>query len=155
MSLGEGVSIPSVAAHARLDHASPEPDSVVAEAPAEIRIWFTQELTLRGNELRVTDADGNQVDNLDAATDQTDPNRKQLVATIPVLGPGTYTVHYTSSSADDGHSYSDSYQFTVATVEVAQPETEAGAPVSDQDVEGAADATEAQAVGAGCKTLDS
>jgi methionine-rich copper-binding protein CopC len=78
-----------------------------------VRIWFTQELTLRGNELRVLDADGNQVDNGDARLDQGDPNRKQVVVSVPTLGPGTYTVSYTASSSDDGHTASDSYQFTI------------------------------------------
>lgn len=105
---------PSVQAHARVDRALPEPDSTLVESLAEVRVWFTQELTLRGNELWVADADGNQVDNGDAAVDQGDPNRKQLAVSLPTLSSGTYTVRWTSSSAEDGHSLSDSYQFTVA-----------------------------------------
>jgi methionine-rich copper-binding protein CopC len=100
------------------------PGSVAPAAPIEIRIWTTQELTLSGNALAVTDALGNRVDNLDAHVDQTDPNRKQLVASLQPLAPGQYTVTYTASSADDGHEFTDSYVFTVgpaAELPAAEP----------------------------------
>ena len=99
-------------AHARLEAATPAPDAVVAP-PSEVRIWFTQELTLSGNDIAVTDPAGARLDNVDARVDQTDPNRKQLVVTLQPLPAGTYLVTYTARSADDGHDYTDSYAFTV------------------------------------------
>jgi methionine-rich copper-binding protein CopC len=111
-------------AHARLESANPAPDTVVAPPP-ELRIWFTQELTLSGNDIVVTDAAGSRLDNADARVDQTDPNRKQLVVTLQPLPAGTYLVTYTARSADDGHDYTDSYSFAVdpaaAPAETAPP----------------------------------
>jgi len=109
-----GMADRTVEAHARLDRADPAPDTTVTSGPAEIRIWFTQELTLSGNQLWVADQDGNQVDSGDARVDQSDPNRKQLIVSLPALPPGTYTVNYTSSSAEDGDKLTDSYRFTIA-----------------------------------------
>jgi len=108
-----GGSVPPVSAHSRLDRAEPAPDAVLAAGPAEIRIWFTQELTLSGNDLTVSDASGTRVDNLDAHVDQSDPDRKQLVVSTAPLTSGTYTVTWTSSSAEDGHPGTDSYTFTI------------------------------------------
>ncbi len=101
-------------AHARLERADPAPESTVAAATPEVRIWTTQELTLGGNALTVTDADGTRVDNGDAQVDQRDPDRKQLVVTLPPLTDGTYTVNYTTTSAEDGDTFDGSYWFTVA-----------------------------------------
>jgi copper resistance protein C len=116
-------------AHSRLESASPAPEATVPTGPAEIRIWMTQELTLSGNALTVTDADGNRVDNGDAQVDQSDPDRKQLVATLPALSNGIYTVNYTSSSADDGHTFDGSYWFTVEAA--AQSESSSLALIPD------------------------
>ena len=105
---------PSVAlAHARPVQSEPAADAYVSSV-GEVRIWFTQELTLRGNDIVVTDAFGNRVDNADAYVDQTDPDRKQLVATVQPLADGVYTVTWTSSSAEDGHPATESYSFSVA-----------------------------------------
>ena len=116
----------SAEAHARLDRADPGPETTVPTSPAEVRIWFTQELTLHGNELWVADPDGNQLDSGDARVDQNDPNRKQLVVSVPALAPGSYTVNYTSSSADDGHALTDSYRFTVVSTGDEGPSPEDG-----------------------------
>jgi methionine-rich copper-binding protein CopC len=102
-----------VLAHARLETSNPAPDALVTEPLSELRVWATQELTLSGNDLVVTDVTGLRVDNGDAHVDQTDPNRKQLVASLQPLAAGAYTVTYTLSSAEDGHSYTDTYLFTV------------------------------------------
>jgi copper resistance protein C len=110
------VSPSTALAHARLVQAEPVPDGSVAGL-TEVRIWFTQELTLRGNDIVVTDAVGNRVDNYDAYVDQSDPDRKQLVASVQPLADGAYTVTWTSSSAEDGHPATESYSFSVATPE--------------------------------------
>ena len=126
-----------VQAHARLEAANPGPDAVVPVAPAEVRIWFTQELTLRGHDIAVTDASGVRLDNADAQIDQTDPDRKQLFATLQPLPPGTYLVTYTARSAEDGHDYVDSYSFTVdpSAPPAAEPGYVEPAPVDPSYIE--------------------
>jgi copper transport protein len=108
-----GVGATSVSAHSRLDRAEPAPDTTLASSPAEVRLWFSQELTLSGNDITVSDASGTRVDNVDAHVDQSDPDRKQLVVTTATLGTGTYAVTWTSSSAEDGHPATDAYTFSV------------------------------------------
>jgi methionine-rich copper-binding protein CopC len=108
------LALPSGAgAHARLERAEPSPDATVSVAPVEVRIWTTEELTLSGNKIVVTDASGVRVDNDDARVDQSVANRKQMFVSLGALANGTYTVGYTTSSADDGHVWESSYSFTV------------------------------------------
>jgi methionine-rich copper-binding protein CopC len=107
---------PQTLAHARLEAAHPAPDPTVSGL-TEIHIWFTQELTLRGNDIAITDAWGNRVDNMDAYVEQSEPDRKLLRATVQPLADGVYTVTWTSSSAEDGHSATESYSFSVLNAE--------------------------------------
>src|SRR5215211_3726469 len=95
-------------AHARLAQATPAPDAVLAESPPEVRIWMTQELMLGGTTLAVGDVAGLRVDAGDPRVDQADPDRKQLVVSLPPLGPGTYSVTYTTVSAEDGDTFTES-----------------------------------------------
>lgn len=52
----------AVHSHAFLDHADPKVGSVVAVAPGELRIWFTQELEPAFTMAQVLDANGKRVD---------------------------------------------------------------------------------------------
>lgn len=103
-----------VLAHARWAQSSPAPDAILAASPPEVRIWMTQELMLHGSGIVTTDAAGLLVDNGDAHVDQADPDRKQLVVTLPPHGAGTYTVTYTTVSAEDGDTFTEAFSFTVA-----------------------------------------
>ena len=114
VALVVGLPNQSALAHARLEQASPAPDAVLALSPPEVRIWMTQELMLNGSGITVSDAAGLQVDSGDAHVDQTDPDRKQLVVTLPPLGAGTYTVTYTTVSAEDGDTFTDAFSFMVS-----------------------------------------
>lgn len=104
-------------AHARLDRSAPAAGATLDQPPVEVRIWATQELRLSGNALSVADSDGNQVDNGDGRVDQSDRNRKQLVVSLPQLSSGTYTVTFTTSSAEDGHDFTGSFIFTLQLAE--------------------------------------
>ena len=121
---------PNVSAHARLDRSEPASDATVS-APPEVRLWFTQELTLRGNDIVVTDTNGARVDAADARVDQADPDRKQVTVTLSPLADGVYTVTWTSSSADDGHSATETFTFSVFST-VAEPVVEGGSAMDLQ-----------------------
>lgn len=127
-----GGALPA-SAHARLARAEPAPGATILRAPSEVRIWTTQELTLSGNAMVVTDAAGARVDNGDARVDQTDPNRKQLVVSLSPLSSGTYTVSFTTSSAEDGDKFSDSFWFVVELA--AEPPAVMPAGVENADGE--------------------
>jgi methionine-rich copper-binding protein CopC len=88
----------AVQSHAFLDHAEPKVGSVVAVAPGELRIWFTQKLEPAFSTAEVIDAGGRRVDTGRAEVDAND----QLLLHVPLnkLGPGAYTANWRVVSVD-------------------------------------------------------
>jgi copper resistance protein C len=92
------VSTPEALAHAFLDHAAPAVGSTVRGSPAEVRLWFTQELEPAFSTVRVLDGNGRQVDRMDK---QVDPRDATLLrVSLPQLAPGTYRVVWRVLSVD-------------------------------------------------------
>ena len=85
-------------AHAFLDHATPAVGSVVHGAPAQVRLWFTQELEPAFSSVRVFDRGGKQVDKGDLQLDRADATLLQV--SLPQLAPGTYRVAWRVLSVD-------------------------------------------------------
>jgi methionine-rich copper-binding protein CopC len=85
-------------AHAFLDHAEPKVGSTVTNSPAEIKIWFTQELEPAFSKLEVQDAQGKEVDKKDAHLDAKD--KSLFLVSLPQLPAGTYTVIWHAVSVD-------------------------------------------------------
>lgn len=98
-------------AHAFLDRATPAVGSTVHGPPAEVRLWFTQELEPAFSTLRVLDATGRQVDRQDRQVDSGD--RTLLRVSLPQLAPGVYRVVWRVLSADT-HVTEGDYTFEVA-----------------------------------------
>jgi copper resistance protein C len=92
-------------AHAFLDHADPKVGSTVAEAPAELRLWFSEPLEPAFSTAEVTDAQGRRVDTGPAQVDAGD--RTLMHLRLPRLAPGSYTAKWRAVSVDthvtDGH----------------------------------------------------
>jgi hypothetical protein len=84
--------------HAFLDHADPKVGSVVAVAPSELRIWFSQDVEPAFSTAEVFDAAGKRVDTGHA---KIDPKERSLLR-VPLnkLGAGTYTVKWRMVSQD-------------------------------------------------------
>ena len=95
-------------AHAFLDHASPAVGSTVHGAPAELRLWYTQELEPAFSMVKVTDASGKQVDKGDKHVDASD--KSQMIISLQSLPPGTYHVVWRALSVDT-HVTSGSFTF--------------------------------------------
>lgn len=108
-----GALVPSTGAlaHAFLDHAAPSVGSTVRGPPAEVRIWFTQELELAFSTLRVVDQGGAQVDQGNKTVDPGD--RTLLKVSLRPLAPGNYTVFWRALSVDT-HTTEGSFSFSVA-----------------------------------------
>jgi len=97
-------------AHAFLDHAEPKVGSAVAKPPAEVKIWFTQELEPAFSSIQVTDAQGKEVDKKDAQLDSKD--KSLLVVSVPELPAGIYTVAWHVVSVDT-HKTQGHFEFTI------------------------------------------
>ena len=85
-------------AHPWLDHARPGVGSMVSSAPAELKLWFTEELKPLASTIDVTGADGERVA---AGAAHRDPHDARLLA-VPLvpLAPGEYTVVWRAVSVD-------------------------------------------------------
>src|SRR5215218_8828483 len=126
-------------AHAGYDRSVPAADAVVETAPAIVEIWFTQEIDAGGTDVRVFGPDGAQVDLGDTALDLFDPARKRVTVSLrPDLGPGTYTVEWTTLSAEDGEGESGGFTFTVAGGTGTPSASPEASPVASPDASPAA-----------------
>jgi methionine-rich copper-binding protein CopC len=111
------ILIPAAAlAHADYERAEPAAAAVVAEAPTQVRIWFTQDLFRREgmNRIEVYNAAEQRVDQDDPTIDD-DNRRLMTVSLLPDLADGVYTVRWYSLSSDDGHEGEGEFTFTVDT----------------------------------------
>ena len=92
-------------AHAILDHADPRVGSMVARAPTELSLWFTQEVEPAFSKVEVRDANGARVDEGSVMRDPA--NATLLRIALKPLPPGSYEVRWRMLSADthptEGH----------------------------------------------------
>lgn len=103
--------IPAALAHAFLDHASPAVGSTIHGPPAQVRIWFTQELEPAYSAIQVLDSTGKQVDKGDKHLNPKDPT--MLEVSTPDLPPGKYRVIWRVLSVDT-HTTEGNFTFTVS-----------------------------------------
>ena len=123
--------LPVVAlAHANFVRSTPAPNSVVAGVPATVRATFSEAITTSGSAITVVGPGGVRADQGNGRVDLSDPSRTTMLVSLrPGLGPGTYTVNWTTISADDGEKASGSFAFTVgrtSTAVTALPRTGGG-----------------------------
>ena len=85
-------------AHAFLDHADPRVGSTVPVAPAELRLWFSQDVEPAFTTIEVLDASGRRVDGGHVEADPND--RTMLRSALQKRPPGAYTVKWRSVSVD-------------------------------------------------------
>jgi copper transport protein len=108
-------SIP-VAAHATLVSSVPGAGQRVDETPPELRLAFTERLEPLGTSADLLDGAGRIVLRSIGDVDAEDP--RALVAELPALEAGLYTVAWRALSADDGHTSSGFLTFGVGDVVV-------------------------------------
>jgi methionine-rich copper-binding protein CopC len=97
-------------AHAFLDHAEPKVGSTATDSPAEIKLWFTQNIEPAFSSIEVQDAQGKEVDKKDSHADAKD--KSLLAVSLPALPPGTYKVIWHVVSVDT-HKTQGHFEFTV------------------------------------------
>lgn len=97
-------------AHTRLESSSPQANAVVATAPKEIRLQFSEPLELPFSKVKLVDPKGATVAPSKIAIDKA--NQKVLVASVPALGSGKYRVQW-STVTRDGHKVKGEFPFSI------------------------------------------
>ena len=107
--------LPSLAsAHAELVRSIPEAGAVLAAAPSTVTAVFSGPVGPDGSAITVVDATGASVTDGPARLDPNDGGDQTLVVPLkPGLGAGTYTVRWTSISAEDGDKEEGTFTFTI------------------------------------------
>src|SRR4051794_30406249 len=123
-----GAAVGQAAAHATYERSDPAPNAILARAPTEVRVWFSEDTEPRFDELRVYDGARHRVDRDNLAP--LPGSARALVVGLGDLHPGTYAVGWKTVSAVDGHVARGAFPFTVGLDQppapVALPGAEAG-----------------------------
>lgn len=106
---GCALSVPALA-HTKLESSMPQANAVVAAAPTQVRLQFSDPLELPFSKVKLVDEKGAVVEASKIAVDSTDP--KALVATVPALRSGAYRVQW-STVTRDGHKVKGEFAFRV------------------------------------------
>jgi len=89
---------PAALAHAFLDHSTPAVGSTVHASPAQVELWFTEQLEPAFSTIRVLDQANQRRDKGDAKVDPRDATALQV--SLPPLAPGRYRVEWRVLSVD-------------------------------------------------------
>jgi len=129
----------TASAHARLKTSEPAASAMVAQAPAQVTLTFTEETSPTKSGGSVTDAGGATV-STGFAVDLNE-RTKMTIPLKPGLGPGAYTVQYNTFTDDDGGMVADRFVFTISAGGAAGAVGVVGATIATPTVAGAAGAT--------------
>ncbi len=102
-----------VSAHATLLRSDPAAAGSFTNGPAEITLWFSEEIEVEYSRIDVLRRDGSRVlaDDLAQVPDSTDPTLRLTLA--DPLPEGSYTVVWSTLSAVDSHISEGYFSFTV------------------------------------------
>ncbi len=117
-----------VSAHADYERSEPARNAVLRDAPAQVDVWFTQEVFKRegANFVRVFDEQEVQVSEGDGIVD--DDDRHHISTTLPPdLTDGRYIVRWMTTSDEDGDTDDGAFCFYVAVDPTAEQEAECAA----------------------------
>lgn len=100
-------------AHALLARSDPPAGAILdyGKAPAQLRLWFTEEINPALTRAIVVDHNNKEVDLQNSHVNSSDP--RELDTGLPRLQPGFYVVIWKSVSAEDGHSVGGNFLFRV------------------------------------------
>lgn len=110
MAIALALPVAPVLAHSMLVKAEPPRRAVLAKTPAQVRLWFNEEIEGDYASLVVLDAEKHPVTEIKPQLASDDP--KSIVLPLPELVPGKYFVKYRVLSVD-GHVVESSFDFTV------------------------------------------
>ncbi len=101
-------------AHSQLVASVPAAGDVVVAAPSDIRLTFSEPIDPAHTSIDVLSGDGRVVASAIGSVDPGDAFT--LIAHVPSLGSGEYTINWRALSAADGHSTSGTFSFGVGDV---------------------------------------
>lgn len=104
---------PSAVLHLTLVSTNPSADTVLAKAPEEIRLVFSEAPSENGTTLRLTGAGNALVATSDATRDSDKPT-EYFFRPRAALPAGEYSVHW-RTVANDGHTMRGTFGFRVAS----------------------------------------
>ncbi|GAB4577897.1 MAG: hypothetical protein Fur0022_06290 [Anaerolineales bacterium] len=119
------LSVRPARAHADLEHANPEPNAQLDQAPVLIELFFTEPVDANFSTIEVLDMTGKRVDNDDSTVDVANPFR--MTVTVRSLADGVYTVSWKTLSLVDSHVTAGIYPFAVGDVDAAALEAASAA----------------------------
>ena len=108
--LTTALSAQAAHAHAFLDHATPAVGGTVAAAPAQVQLFFTQDLEPSFSGATIADANGQAIATGSAVFDPRNP--AEMVLNLPKLAPGHYKVSWHVLSVDT-HRTEGSFGFDI------------------------------------------
>lgn len=114
------------ATHALPVREDPAADAILAAPPAQVKMWFSEDLNPLTSRLVVVDTTNHQVDVGDSQVSASNP--LEMSVSLPLLRAGTYVVVWRTQSADDGHIASGSYLFRIARPDGSVPPVPAVLP---------------------------
>jgi copper transport protein len=109
-----GPATPVALGHAQLVTSVPAAGAVVASSPAEVRLVFSEPIEPGYTTIDVIGPDGATIGSALGAPDAAD--RYSLVAPVPALADGVYTITWRALSAADGHTTTGFFTFGVGDV---------------------------------------
>ncbi|GAA3886461.1 copper resistance protein CopC [Streptomyces sedi] len=113
------------AAHASLTGTSPGDGEVVASAPAEVVLTFSEPVSVGEDALRVLDPDGERVDTGEVTRGA--GGAEQTLGLVEGVGDGTHTVAWQAIS-NDGHPISGAFTFSVGAPSETSVDVSGGSP---------------------------
>ena len=111
----------AVRGHSQLVTSEPGAGEVVATSPSQLRLVFSEPIDGAYTKLDLLDSNGKTLASGIGAPDPTDPY--SLVAPVPSLPDGVYSVVWRALSAADGHTTSGFFTFGVGNVAPPPPGT--------------------------------
>jgi copper transport protein len=118
--------IPTASAHALLVRSNPAADAVLSAPPAQVQMWFSEDLNTLTSRAVVVDTANRQVDRNDSHVN--DDNPREMDVSLPLLPAGTYVVTWRTQSAEDGHIVGGSFIFRIKRPDGSVPPIPATLP---------------------------
>src|ERR1019366_8743571 len=114
-------------AHAILLRSDPAQGAVLTTAPSQVSMWFTEDLSPSTSTATVINSSQHRIDLSNAHISSSD-TREMDISLQPLLAPGTYSVQWTTQSADDGYVLRGSFLFYVTKPNGTVPKTNGPLP---------------------------